>query len=323
MAREAAHALIALTLASSLASFAVPAHAQEAAPSADVQAEARRLFDEGRAHADAERWPDAVTSFEGSRALLERPSTLFNLASALVRVGRSLDALDALAALERIADPRRDRTMLAGVADLRARADSSLRHVVVTVAPEDALLEIDGHPVEGTGPTRELVLDPGAHSAALSAAGFTTEHVEIALGQDQLEVTLHPRPARVHVTPTLTTAAVSIDGVARGLGEIDAELEPGEHVVEVTALDHEPLVRRIVVEPGAELTIAADLIAVPVPVARGDDSLPLVLGLGIGGALLVAGAAIALGVVFGVTTEPPNGGTTNTVVAVPLTAVRF
>ena len=46
--------------------------------------------------------------------------------------------------------------------------------------------------------------------------------------------------------------------------------------------------------------------------------LALVVGLGIGGTVLLAGIATALGVVFGVTTEAPSGGSTNTVVAVPL-----
>src|SRR5690349_20986756 len=87
-----------LTLVLALCASLVPVSAS-AQPSADP-AEARRLFDAGRAHADAERWPDAVTAFEASRALLERPSTLFNLASALVRVGRSIDALETLDALE-------------------------------------------------------------------------------------------------------------------------------------------------------------------------------------------------------------------------------
>lgn len=300
------------------------ARAQEG-PAAETQAEARRLFEEGRAHAEAERWPAAVTSFEGSRALLERPSTLFNLASALVRVGRSLEALEALDVLERIADPRRDRAMLDGVPDLRARADSSLRHVVLTVAPETALLEVDGEPIEGSGPRRELTLDPGAHSASVSLAGFTTERAEIALGQDELAVTLRPRLARVHVEPSPQSASVSIDGTARGEGEVDVELEPGRHVLEVTALDYEPLTREIDVEPGAELTVAADLVPVVRPVENGLDT-PLVVGLSIGGLVLVATVATVLGVVFGVTTEAPSGGSTNTVVAVPLSGpvgVRF
>ncbi len=323
-ASESGLPLVRIALALALfvcAGLAATARAQEASPDA-VQAEARRLFDEGRAHADAERWPAAVTSFESSRALLERPSTLFNLASALVRVGRSLEALEALDALERLADPRRDRVMLAGTPDLRARATSSLRHVVLSVTPETAVLEVDGEPVEGTGPTRELTLDPGAHSASVSFAGFSTERVDIALGQDALAVTLAPRPARVHIRPSLTEASVSVDGAARGLGDIDVELEAGHHVLDVTALGHEPLSRQIDVEPGAELTVAADLVPLPVLVESGPD-LPLVVGLSVGGALVVAGVAIALGVVFGVTTEAPSGGTTNTVVAVPLTSLRF
>lgn len=287
-------------------------------PTAETQAEARRLFDEGRAHATAERWPAAVTSFEQSRALLERPSTLFNLASALVRVGRSLDALEALTVLERIADPARDRAMLAGVTDLRARAESSLRHVVLTVTPETAQLEVDGQPRDALGPTRELTLDPGTHIVSVSLGGFTPERVELALGQDAWVITLRPRLARVHIVPSLTGAAVSIDGAAHGLGEVDAELAPGPHVLEVTAFGYEPLARELELEPGAELTIAADLVLLPRPVAAGVD-VPLVVGLSIGGGLVLAGIATALGVVFGVTTEVPSGGSTNTVVAVPLT----
>jgi hypothetical protein len=299
------------------------ARAQDA-DAADVQAEARRLFEEGRAHAQAERWPAAVTSFESSRALLERPSTLFNLASALVRVGRSLEALAVLDVLDRVADPRRDRAMLAGVPELRSSAEASIRHVVLHVAPESAQLEVDGEPVAGTGSRRELTLDPGAHSASVSLAGFTTERVDIALADGELSVTLAPRPARVHIEPSLTSAAVSIDGTSRGLGVIDVELAPGTHVLDVTAFGHEPLTRQFEVDPGGELTVAADLVPLPAAAAAGLD-VPLVVGLSIGGGLVVIGLATVLGVVFGSTTEAPSGGTTNTVVAVPLTGpgLRF
>lgn len=290
-----------------------------AAPSAEVQAEARRLFEAGRAHADAERWPDAVTAFESSRALLERPSTLFNLASALVRVGRARDALEALDALERIADPARDAVLLSGMAELRARAESSLRHVVLTVAPDTALVEVDGQPVEGTGARRELTLDPGPHAATVSLRGYTTERVDIALGQDAVAVTLRPRVARVHIEPSLTSAAVSVDGAPQGLGVVDVELAPGSHLLEVTADGYETLTREIEVEPGDELTVAADLVPVAVPVEAGPD-VPLIVGLSVGGVLVVAGLATVLGVVFGVTTEPASGGTTNTVIAVPLSS---
>ncbi len=53
--------------------------------------------------------------------------------------------------------------------------------------------------------------------------------------------------------------------------------------------------------------------------------MPLVVGLSIGGALVAGGVATALGVVFGISTEAPSGGTTNTVLAVPLVgpALRF
>lgn len=304
------------------------AHAQTttaATPAPSAEAEARRLFDAGRAHADAERWPDAVTAFEGSRALLERPSTVFNLASALVRVGRSLDALETLDALERIADPVRDRTLIAGMAELRARAESSVRHVVLTVTPDTAVVEVDGQPVEGRGARRALTLDPGPHAATVSLRGFTSERVDIALGQDAVAVTLRPRVARVHVEPSLTSAAVSVDGVRRGIGVVDLELEPGPHVLEVTADGHEMLTREIDVEPGDQLTVAADLVREAVVLEQGPD-VALIVALTAGGALVVAGVAVALGVAFGTTTEAPSGGTTNTVIAVPLsspTGLRF
>jgi hypothetical protein len=52
---------------------------------------------------------------------------------------------------------------------------------------------------------------------------------------------------------------------------------------------------------------------------------PLVVGLSIGGALLVGTVAAILAVVFGVTTDAPSGGTTSTVIAVPLSgpAIHF
>lgn len=307
-----------------LLALAQPAAAQdEAQASPSDETAAREAFEEGRAHALAERWPAAVTAFQRSASLLERPSTLFNLASALVRVGRSLEVLKVLTRLEAIADPRRDRALLEGVAPLRETAAASLRHVVVVVTPGAARLEVDGQAAAGQGPRWELTLDPGPHSITATLDAFETAHAELPIGRDAAELTLTPRPARLRVTPRLSSAEVLIDGRLIAQGEIEQEVTPGVHQVQVRAEGYETLTREIIVEPGAELAVAADLVAIPPPVDLGVD-VPLAVGLTAGAAALVA-LAVVLGVVLGSTTDAPSGGSTNTVIAVPLTSpmVRF
>ncbi|MEZ4339035.1 MAG: hypothetical protein R3B82_20650, partial [Sandaracinaceae bacterium] len=84
--------VLALALAM-VGGWSASAHAQDApADPRAQQEEARARFAEGMAHAEHERWVEALEAFERSAALYDRVSTHINLASVLLRLGRLREA---------------------------------------------------------------------------------------------------------------------------------------------------------------------------------------------------------------------------------------
>jgi len=300
--------LAALAAALRIAGPAAPARAQTTTETR----EARAAFDEGRTASAEERWIDALAAFERSRALVERPSTVFNLAAVLVRLGRAREALAALDDLARIADARRDAAVLAQATELRASATASLRHVRIRVAPPDARLEVDGVPVEAAGEERALELDPGAHGVVASREGHAEARYELPVGVEVLEIVLEPLPATLEVRSNAPAATVRIDGEVRGTGSARAELAPGAHTVALEAEGFLPFEREVRLGPGESTTLDAAL--EPVPPAEDIASSPLFWGLAAGGVAVVVG--VAIGVAFATAGEgPPYGGTSNVVLA--------
>jgi hypothetical protein len=130
----------------------------------DPAAEARTLFDEGVGFADRERWGEALAYFQRSRALVERPSTVFNIANALVRLGRHREALGAFADYLRLSDPVRDAERRAEALRMRDESQAALATLALTDVAPGAAVRLDGALQPGEGASRELVFDPGAHA---------------------------------------------------------------------------------------------------------------------------------------------------------------
>lgn len=61
-----------------------------------VASDARALFDEGVTLANEGAWNEALEKFEASYTLVERPSTLFNIGSVLIKLGRHDEAIERL-----------------------------------------------------------------------------------------------------------------------------------------------------------------------------------------------------------------------------------
>jgi tetratricopeptide (TPR) repeat protein len=295
----------------------VTAHAQARAGAAQraQDAEARALFEEGRAHAEAERWVEALDAFRRSRAVSERPTTIFNIATTLIRLGRAQEALATITELERVADPRQHARILTDAAEIRRQAEASLRHVTLRVSPPTATVEVDGEIAAGDGAERTMVLDPGAHAIVVSADGHGTERFSLEPGTDTREVTLGQLDGTLRIVPSVESAAVSIDGALRGTGTLELALPPAAYTVGITADGYHPFERTVELAAGASLTVDAALELIPPDPAITES--PLFWGLLGGGAAILIGVGIGLGVAFGTTTEAPYGGTSNTVI-VPL-----
>lgn len=146
------------------------------AQSGDAES-ARALFEQGVAAAAEERWPDAVTSFRASAALVERPATAYNLAVALDRLGRAREALAALDDYARLALPNDPRQ--ADAATLRTQVQARIVTLRLGVSPPDATVEIDGEVEEGAGEQRSIAMDPGEHVLHVSAEGHEPQRVRV------------------------------------------------------------------------------------------------------------------------------------------------
>lgn len=143
--------------------FAAEARAQ------DEEAEARRLFEDGVAFAKEESWSEALARFEASRALVERPSTLFNIGTTLMRLQRPTAAVGAFERFLALSD-RRDRN--AAARKLLEEAQAAVVEIELRIEPESASLTVDGAVIPPNGPVRKLVLDPGPRVLEVRADGY-------------------------------------------------------------------------------------------------------------------------------------------------------
>lgn len=273
----------------------------------DASAEARRHFEAGTAHARAERWTDALLEFRASDALLPRASTEFNVASALVRLGRAREAVVELDALATRADV--DAAMLRDVTALRAAARASIRTLVVSVRPIDARLEVDGVLSETSGAERAIELDPGTHVLVVSASGHREQRITVPADGTALAVELDALPGTLVVETTPADARVAIDGVDAGAGAIEREVRAGAHHVHASAPDHGDFDVDVEIAAGERAVVPAVL-----PPAAHEPSLvesPILWTI-VG--VVVVGAAVGIGVGVGTSGgESPYGGTSGVV----------
>jgi hypothetical protein len=158
---------------------AVAPHGAEAQDLETGQSEARRLFEEGLALAEVDRWAEALSAFRRSAALVPRASTSYNIANALYRLDRPVEALEELDAYDRMPEVRGDENARKRGETLRELLENNVAEVHLRVAPAAAMVFIDGRPSVLLGADRKLVLDPGMHSLRVSHEGYQPYRREI------------------------------------------------------------------------------------------------------------------------------------------------
>lgn len=292
------------------------AGAQADTPATEAEATARALFDEGVALSDQERWGEAVERFRRSWALRERPSTAFNLAVALLRLGRPSEGLGALDDYLRTSDPEAEAERRAEARALLETALGQISHVTLTVTPTMASVRVDGVPVGGEGVMRELRLDPGPHAVLVEAEGYEPEAFSLSvLGGERIarpvslaRQTEPSGPARLRVTSSLASARILVDGEEVGLGTYVDELAPGRHEIEVRADGYVSFRRTLDLEAGERRDLQASLTRRELPLE--EDPVFWILT---GAIAAVVGAGVAIGVALGPGREPPYGGNTSVV----------
>lgn len=148
------------------------ASAQTSSPSAATVSEARELFDRGIRFADDGRWAEALGAFQASLQRVDRASTAFNVANALVRTGRYLEGRAALQAYLARPEIRTDEQKRTEGETLLSTANRSIAALSIVLTPVAATVKVDGVTNSLVGPRRTIELDPGAHIIEVSADGY-------------------------------------------------------------------------------------------------------------------------------------------------------
>lgn len=287
---------------------ATPAMAQ----SQPVQlVEARTLFEQGMRLVEAERWGEALEFFRRSRALAERPSTVFNTGSVLVRLGRMAEAIETLEAFLRMSDAAANAAERAEAQRLLGEARLAQGHLALALNVADAEVFVDAAVVSGSGDRRALLLDPGTHTLRIVAAGHAeeTRSVSALPGQSQsLTVTLRALPTRLLLALAPASVEVTLDGAARGLART-FDVAPGAHALRLSATGYLSIERRVDVAPGQSLTLDLALSRRPATSLTASPWFWTTLGV------VVVGAAVAAAIVAVPTQLDPYGGSTGVVIS--------
>lgn len=208
---------------------------------ADDREGAAREFRAGVRAYDRGEYNEAIEHFERSRRLQRVARTLYNLAQAqraLRRYG------EAIRSLERYLEEARGQGREAGTL-ARARDEiRTLRRLVaqltVVVDQPGATVTVDGREAGVTPLRSSLLLAPGRHTieVRLDRHRTTFREVELIAAQPaQLRIRLEPLrdPATLVLSSDPEEAGVTIDGVDHVLTPWVGEIQPGRHVLELTA----------------------------------------------------------------------------------------
>jgi hypothetical protein len=147
------------------------------------RAAARRLFTDGLADVDAQRWGQAADRFGRAYALSPTPEIAYNLASAAAHLGRLTEASRLLG---RVADDDRARPEVREAARARlAELAPRIPRLTVEAPPGPGQqLWLDGAPL-GSPAGSALPLDPGSHLVELRVPGGDTLSRRVALGEGE------------------------------------------------------------------------------------------------------------------------------------------
>ena len=279
-----------LTLAGILLT-ATTALGQRGAP--DATGEARRLYQRATQLVDAAQWYEALGLFERSYQLRPHAVTLFNIAvceRALGRYTRARAVYERLLAASGDAAPPE-----ALVAEIRVHArelDGLLAHLRVRLEPLDAVIVVDGRPLEPRGADQdgpifwaglhdpgaaaaasashfELVADPGAHVISVTRSGYSPAVVRASWppgAHAELPLELARLAGHLQISSDRERAVISVDGIDVGAAPLSIERPPGRYRVLVQKIGFMPYRASIALAPGQETSLHAQLVPFHAPI---------------------------------------------------------
>jgi hypothetical protein len=277
------------------------------APPADPNLEQARLhFEQGVALFNDQNFNGALAEFMKAYELRRTPAVLYNIGlaqKALFHYAEAIDSMEKFLADSPNLSPERRADVQQQIAEIRAL----IADVTVQVEPAGAIVSVDGRTVGQSPLPKALGIAAGNHTIEVTADGYKPQRRELLISAGtplavQFKLEAIPRTGKVHVTSTLPSATIAVDGRAIGSGQADIELGAGGHTLEVAAPHYLLHREELVVAAGQTRSVQVTLLA-DIPPKRFYQKwyfwTPIVA--------VVAGAAVATGVVLGTRQSPVEG----------------
>jgi hypothetical protein len=199
--------------------------------------------------------PGAITEFEAAYAAVPKASPLINQALSYRELGKYPKAVRVLeTALAKHRDTMSDEDAAAAeraISDMK----SLFGFVVLKVAPADAVVALDGDPIDAASRGAPIPVAPGPHEITATKDGFVakTAQVKVASSESKtLELTLAPSTGLLRVVAAKPDTAIEVDGSVMGHGVYEAAMAGGSHTVRLVG---ETQAGAVKVEPGKTLVI--------------------------------------------------------------------
>lgn len=219
--------------------------------------EARALWSTGREFLEDSRFADAASAFERSLALMERPSTLYNLGLAYRGMNRCRQATTTF---ERYLSLTSDPNELRDARQMLGEVRGCVAHVTVQADGDGAEVLVDGERITVTE-GRALDLDPGRHTFESQRRGYrpVRQERDVARGE-RVTITLAAGgvalPATIVVETGRPEAVVRIDDEVLAPGRTSVETTAGIHRVVVTYPGEEAQRRSVESAPGSRVVVS-------------------------------------------------------------------
>jgi PEGA domain len=269
--------------------FAIP----PAARADDDPKVAREEFVRGAQLVKDADWAGALAAFETSARLKTHPVTTYNIGACLRAMGQYTRARKSFAAALEESGKTPGLDLSPGLAEETRRyvadLDKLLATLDLTITPDEALIAIDGRPLEpagaalsatrggttlmaGTlamGPPKaapkgrfRVVVDPGTHVITISRPGFADAVDKQTLGPGatlERKLELDRLPAQIRVTSNLVGAQVLVNEADVGLTPLEISRPAGKYHVVVKKPGFLVFDTSTNADPGQNLNVTATL----------------------------------------------------------------
>lgn len=198
------------------------AYAQEPDATATLTDEARSYYLEGNKALAKEDWKAAEAAFRKAWGLSPTYDVAANLGQAVYKLGSPREAAELFAYSLRTAPPSAKPAARAQTAELLQLAKKQVATVRIHVDVKDAIVVVDGKPIDAVFAGDEVFVDPGTRTLEARAPGYEGKAITIdAVADTSREVTLPLtpiQPARPSLVPVISLGALAVAGIGVGIG---------------------------------------------------------------------------------------------------------